>query len=108
PTHYDSTDGRMKDWTEVLRALADSPEEFEHQGGVLFFPRRGRDHLLEVRELPGLGVAVAPEGSKEPGTFTPIASFIQAELLQLPQLARSLVRTLDKTARARPVPYIDG
>lgn len=96
----------MFEWDAILAQLADDPEDFERQQGTACFARHGRDYLLTLVEVPGIGLAVADE--KDADAKTPIAQYIQQNVLGLAGLARQITRALEKAAQNRPVGYVDG
>jgi hypothetical protein len=101
----------MKEWDEVLRQLADDPDEdYERDGGTVMLVRQGQQHLLNMKSVPGIGVAVetASSGSEGQHELVPITRYIQKELLGLPRLAAQLIRALDKAVKDRPVPFVEG
>lgn len=96
----------MFDWDAVLAQLADDPEDIERHRGTVCFVRHGQDYLLTLVEAPGIGLAVTND--QNPDLKTPIAKYIQQNILGLPKLARQITRALERAAQNRPVPYVDG
>lgn len=93
----------MNDWANLLRALADDPSEFECEGGTAMFYRQGKEHEFSVQQVPGIGPAV-----EEHGGHTPLETYVQRKLLDLPTLATQIDRALERANRDRPGSFIEG
>jgi hypothetical protein len=97
----------MNDWDALLRQLSDNPDEdYERDGGSVILVRHGQETLLSLKTVPGIGVAVEMPGSQD--NLVPVAKYVQKELLGLQRLAGQIVRTLERAARDRPAPFIEG
>lgn len=89
---------------DLLRDLADDPEEYERERGMALFVRQGEEVLLQLKEMPGIGVAV----EAEEGNWVPAATYVQQQILDLPRLSRQIVRTIDKAKLLRPGEFVEG
>ena len=99
----------MNEWDALLQQLVDDPEEdYEREGGTVILVRQGQERFLNLKTVPGIGVAVEAVGSAGAVDLIPVSQYVQKELLGLPRLAGQIVRTLDKAARERPAPFVDG
>lgn len=95
----------MSDIDDTLRELADAPEDYQREGGLVLFSRHGKEETLTLVDIPGAGTAV--EGPGE-GGYLPIAAYVQARILDLPRLARQIGKALEKLWEARPLRYVEG
>lgn len=96
----------MQQWDRILQQLADNSDEFERQAGTVLLMRQGREVLLTLREVPSIGLAVEEEDGAN--RWIPIAQYIQQRILDLPRLAKQIVRVLDRLAKRRPAPFVEG
>jgi hypothetical protein len=94
----------MQEWDALLQLFSDDPSEFEREGGTALFTRHGQECIITVKDIAGIGLAV----ESRTGGWTPLATYVQRELLELPRLASQICRTLDKFQTRRPVPFVDG
>lgn len=95
----------MSDIDDTLRELADAPEDYQREGGLVLFTRHGKEESLTLIDVPGAGTAVQTPGEEG---FLPIAAYIQARILDLPRLARQIAKALEKLWDARPLRYVEG
>ncbi len=98
----------MFDWDALLKELADDPADYDRQGGTALFSRQGREYLLSLKELPGVGLSVETTSTEGVRQAVPIMTFIQKDLLELPILAKQIVRSLEKSFARRPGKYVEG
>jgi hypothetical protein len=61
-----------------------------------------------LREVPSIGVAVEVTDSAGHQTWVPIAQYIQHRILDLPRLGTQITKVLERLAKPRPAPYVDG
>lgn len=94
----------MREWDELIRQLADEPDEYQREGGTVLFTRHGQEYLLTLRDVAGVGLAVVMQDE----TLVPLPTFIQRDMLELPRLAAQVCRALEKAQSRRPAPFIDG
>jgi hypothetical protein len=93
----------------LLRELADDPSDYERDGGTALLVRQGNEHVIELREIPGVGVAVeASDMDGKARTFIPLTTYVQRDLLELPRLARQIIRSLERSAARRPGRFVEG
>jgi len=99
----------MNAFDDLLRDLADDPADYDRQAGLVMLTRQGRDITLIIRDLPGVGPSVQVDGKDgSPPSFIPLAQYIQQYVFELPRLASQIIKTIDRFAKRRPAPYIDG
>ncbi len=102
----------MNEWDALLRQLSDDPDEdYEREGGTVILVRQGQQHLLNLKTVPGIGVAVEVHDSANEVELIPVARYVQKELLGLPRLAGQIIRTLEKKVsdpHERPTPFVQG
>jgi len=94
----------MTEWDEVLRTLADNPDDYEREGGTVLFSRHGEERALTLTETPGAGLCVQLTGTQS----VPISTFIQKDILGLPRLAKQIISVSERAAKTRPVSFVEG
>jgi len=94
----------MNEWDSVLQSLADSPDDYEREGGTVLFTRHGDAFALTLTEVPAVGLSVKAEG----GDYIPISTYVQRDILELPRLARQIITVSDRAGKARPVSFVEG
>jgi hypothetical protein len=98
----------MLEWDSVLKELADDPTDYDRQGGTALFSRQGKEYLLNLKEVPGVGLSVEASAAGKEREFIPITTFVQRDLLELPILAKQIVRSIEKSFAKRPGKYVEG
>ena len=99
----------MAEWDEILKELADDPDEYEQQAGEVMLIRQGKEYIFSMKEIPGQGLSVAADMDPDPSQeWIPISSYIQKNILGLPRLASQITRTIEKSNETRPGKFIEG
>lgn len=80
------------DLDQLLKQFCDNPEEYERAGEVVQFIRRGRERVARLSRQAGVGVCIQDEDDEE--VLLPVPVYIQRRLLDLPGLAKQIVRSL--------------
>ncbi|QQS49245.1 MAG: NACHT domain-containing protein [Acidobacteriota bacterium] len=96
----------MVQWEFILKDLADDPSEFDRQGGTVLLIRQGKEVMMSLKDVPGVGLAVEQDDQNQ--ELVPIAQYIQNRILELPRLGTQIIKVLDRLAKLRPAPYVDG
>lgn len=78
---------------DLLRQFSDSPNEYDRQGDVIQFMRRGREHTVLISRQPGGGLCIQGEGD-DANAWLPAPVYVQQRLLDLPGLAQQIIRSL--------------
>lgn len=95
----------MKEWDPIFEAIADDPDDFERTGGTIALRRNGKDCVFTTVVVPQHGICV-DEGE---GKRTPLAAYIQRELLAIPHLQTQIVRTIERRRKEEKRSfYIEG
>lgn len=98
----------MDNLEQLLRPLADTPEDYERDGGLVVLTRHGEEKTIQMVFRPGLGDCVRQPTPGAPDGAVPLATYIQRELFRLPTLATQIMRAIDRNMKQRPVRYIDS
>lgn len=94
---------------DMLKELADSPNDYERQGGTVLFVRHGREYSLTLKDIAGLGLTVEMKNASGSGVeYEPLMVYIQKQILDLPRLSRLITKAIESSLRNRPGRYVDG
>jgi hypothetical protein len=94
----------MQEWEPVLKELADTPDDFNREGGEILLVRHGRDHALSLKTVSGVGLAIKTDD----GSYEHVAKYIQRNLLELPRLASQIQKALEREQAKRAVKFVQG
>lgn len=86
----------MSNWKETLRSLADTPEDFSFQEGLVLFQRHGEEVVLRIKDIPAVGPCVVEGSLLTAGDCVPVDEFVQRDVLRLPRLAEQIQRAVQR------------
>ena len=93
----------------LFRNLADTEDDFTAEGDTIILIHHGIEHCLTLSHIPTVGPAVSSLKPTSESEWVPVNTYIQRDILNLPVLARQIVKTLQSKHKEQGIKgFIEG